>query len=570
MILCVAVSQNVGVASPPSTGPWYLVGPPFSDNTYIFGKFSNEDTYFGIKGSNWQVTYSTNITMLVERAFDDCSSGGRFVFQAATYDFSMLTLTGGLSPPSNSIVEGEGDATIIDMGTWAYTCFYINTKENVTIRNLRFNREAGTTGYADIRVEDSNNILIKENTMQCSSGSYGSGIKLFGACDNIRIRDNNIHDQDRFGIILVGNTSEVISNVWIVGNDINGVGRNGIHLSARNVTHHIHIADNIITDFGKNTTGSAAVMIQNYAGASALLEDIQICDNQLVSLGNEKASCVGIYLSGDGNATIRDISIHNNRVFGSTNLAWGIGSETSPHGNYFSNLTVTDNEVLSCNSGIVIQDCKTAKISDNWVYGPTTKGIHVYNVNFYTQISDNIVESWGSSGTNPYGIRVSTAANTSITDNVLRANASLTCLNITTNSDNNYVAGNSFLSSGTGVAIKTADCDGTTIKFNDFTSCTTPINDAGTGTVIHYNTGYVTENGGVQVCANNEAIVHGCAATPTMVQVSGGNCTYDAVPVVVNFNYATMDATDFHVCLYWVNGTVITDDVILVSWYVEV
>ena len=86
---------------------------------------------------------------------------------------------------------------------------------------------------------------------------------------------------------------------------------------------------------------------------------------------------------------------------------------------------------------------------------------------------------------------------------------------------------------------------------------------------IKRNVNFITENSGTQTCANNEAIIHGLAGTPTMVQAIAGNCTYDGEYVVATYNHGTMDATDFHVCLFWVNGTAITDDVILISWYAE-
>jgi hypothetical protein len=78
--------------------------------------------------------------------------------------------------------------------------------------------------------------------------------------------------------------------------------------------------------------------------------------------------------------------------------------------------------------------------------------------------------------------------------------------------------------------------------------------------------GYGIENCGTQTCANAENITHGLAGTPTWIQVDSMNATYDSVPVIVNVNWTAVDSTNIQVGVYWVNGTAITDDSILVSW----
>jgi len=74
---------------------------------------------------------------------------------------------------------------------------------------------------------------------------------------------------------------------------------------------------------------------------------------------------------------------------------------------------------------------------------------------------------------------------------------------------------------------------------------------------------------GTQTCANNEWISHGLIGTPKVVLVASGNCTYDGVPVIVNYIHSTMNATKFQANIYWSNGTAISDDVILVSYLAE-
>ena len=68
IILCLAITLNVGVAKPPSTGPYYLVGPPPSNNVYLFGRYSDNASYYSIKGSTWEIAHSLNVTELWEAA----------------------------------------------------------------------------------------------------------------------------------------------------------------------------------------------------------------------------------------------------------------------------------------------------------------------------------------------------------------------------------------------------------------------------------------------------------------------------------------------------------------------
>jgi len=76
-------------------------------------------------------------------------------------------------------------------------------------------------------------------------------------------------------------------------------------------------------------------------------------------------------------------------------------------------------------------------------------------------------------------------------------------------------------------------------------------------------------NSGTQTCADNENIAHGLAGTPTFVDVNPMNDTYDGVPLIATVDWSGVDATNIRIGLYWVNGTAISDDVILVSWKAE-
>ena len=75
------------------------------------------------------------------------------------------------------------------------------------------------------------------------------------------------------------------------------------------------------------------------------------------------------------------------------------------------------------------------------------------------------------------------------------------------------------------------------------------------------------ENGGTLLIKNNWNIAHGLPGIPTMIQVTPFNNTYDGVPVIANVDGDSIDDTNVRVGLYWVNGTAITTEALLVSWY---
>lgn len=138
--------------------------------------------------------------------------------------------------------------------------------------------------------------------------------------------------------------------------------------------------------------------------------------------------------------------------------------------------------------------------------------------------------------------------------------------------DNSRIIGNYFNGSSdeqSGVNLKFSVCDNNTIIGNQFLGHLSNAINYQSGNIIRYNIGFVTENSGTQTCADQEWITHGLAGTPTMVQITAGNCTYDSVAIIANYVHSSMNSTHLQANIYWANSTAIDDDVILISWYVE-
>ena len=91
-----------------------------------------------------------------------------------------------------------------------------------------------------------------------------------------------------------------------------------------------------------------------------------------------------------------------------------------------------------------------------------------------------------------------------------------------------------------------------------------------TGLLVHHNIGFVNANSGTAIDqANGGTVAHGLTGTPTMVQLTCLNATYDGEKVLVYWDQDNTDSTNISLDIHWANCTAIDDGVIDVSWYAE-
>ena len=174
--------------------------------------------------------------------------------------------------------------------------------------------------------------------------------------------------------------------------------------------------------------------------------------------------------------------------------------------------------------------------------------------------------------TNQMQINVQGSHRTLIMGNKLYRNESVggTCgIFIQDDSDDNTIRGNIVYGCYYAYRVVGATCDNNLFEVNTLSNTAAKIADTGTGTKWRYNKGFTTENSGIQICANNENIAHSLDGIPTYVSVTPLNNTYDGLPVIANVDWSNIDSTNIPIGLYWVNGTAIADDIILVSWYAK-
>lgn len=264
----------------------------------------------------------------------------------------------------------------------------------------------------------------------------------------------------------------------------------------------------------------AGVYVQTYGG-ELIISNCYFCNNSQ-----------GVYLNYESGKKCTGTHIITGCIFRDNQQS--INSEAN-------DITISDNMMIN---------------TWNWTYSYPAhiyiqkSNERIYNIN----IHDNELFNVGIAGETGTGILIKNCTNVRIHDNL-----------ITDNRTSKYqVYGINFEYDNTDVSIKNNDVrqGGTTANIGNLNTISGLLDVEG-------NWGFVTENSGTQTCADNENIPHGLAGTPNVIWVTPMNDTYDGVPIIVTVDWSNVDSTNIKVGLYWVNGTAITADVILVSWRAE-
>jgi len=131
--------------------------------------------------------------------------------------------------------------------------------------------------------------------------------------------------------------------------------------------------------------------------------------------------------------------------------------------------------------------------------------------------------------------------------------------------DKNQIFGGDFNGPGTKTIVFTVGADNNRVVSAQVTKA---IINSGTDNKFWEVQGYVTENSGIaRNLADGNNIAHGLTATPTMVQLTSLNTTYDGVKVLVTWNWTATTATNIVVDIQWVNCTAVGSNAIDVSWF---
>jgi Fe-S cluster biogenesis protein NfuA len=268
------------------------------------------------------------------------------------------------------------------------------------------------TTTVGITLNNSNNIIIKDITIDATAGTYA--VQFTAACTNVTIRDckllaNPTITATGYASIYKGSSTGIVDSVFIINNLLDG-GYYGIYFyGGSSSSYNKHIV------FDSNTVSN-----QYYYGTYFYYTDLTSCSyNKVLSRTTAiSTTWMGMYLYYANGA------ITGNRIKQQTT------SITSPYGiylryyNYYNTTDtclVANNEIIlnatSAYYGIYAYSYTKAKILHNSIYISGTgaaNGIYIYNnANNYMIIKNNniIMEASGA-----YPIYLSATANISLYD----------------------------------------------------------------------------------------------------------------------------------------------------------
>jgi len=345
--------------------------------------------------------------------------GGTLLIKKGTY-----THDNGITIPANSIIEGEGEATIIDVTNTGDSFAFQNGGNNITIRNIKFTRSTGDVGRCiNLRPSTHGKNYTIEN---CYFDFGGRAVYIYNPSGNdlgedgdgfvkyVNIR-NNWYSGGGFCYVehchyfeISGNYTQNITLELI---DFNGYNMYG------------NVLNNILWNDGVNVTDEA----MDFNGGNS---HIIVQGNILVGInagGNIGRYGIKLHLAGttedgkpnniivDGNylqgIRERGISVNaddydeilNDKIVISNNIVNGlITGDTNTSGGIMiaggSDITVTGNFVYNCLKGILLSQPNATNtyrntriaVTGNSVKDCSNADIFVQGGNSYLTITGNV------------------------------------------------------------------------------------------------------------------------------------------------------------------------------------
>ena len=421
----------------------------------------------------------------IKEAIDTLSDiGGKIILLEGNFIInSQINLTD-MTNNSYVTLEGQGDGTVIkiaDGNSISMSAIYVEgrTKSDVvhdtTLRNFKIDgNKNNVTGevYNGILIDDSNYVTVEDVTLVDGggTGTDGNGIIILTST-NIeisKIRKGN----------FVGDTIEIRDSENVIIKDSYIEKRMEIYTTSNNII----IKGNIFNN---------SKLVPSTLDNGETMNNLQIVDNffDMTSSGSNAAIAPryvdGLLISGNyfsvkdsPGVTFPSDEISNVNIVGNTFVVNGTGMGVSIAGD---NGTISNN-VIKCVSGAACMGIDTTggTTPENWI------------------ISGNSIG--GSSSASVAGIRIQVGNNIRLYDNNIY----------------NFP-------SAKGIYVKNAGTTNTVIKRNIITNVGTLINNEGTGTIIKFNEGYLTEKSGNATITSGSttvAVTHGLSMTPSQNDIS--------------------------------------------------
>jgi hypothetical protein len=443
-----------------ATGP---AGPAGTANglPYSYMVFNNATATYMVNGTTGSVDYqSTNITKVFQFAVGNMTSGG------------------------NIFISKSVQATV-------------STQIRVTnINNLNFIFEQGATLTADTNLN--------------------LAVMYFLSCNNTRIT----------GATIDGNWANQNGGVSYP-NYANGISLDGCYgcmvdyCTVRNTRVYGLVAFNsgLGAKGGQCSFEHNNVTNAQWDGIDAYVPNCNIRFNDVSASADVGIGTMGNFTVIEGNY-VHDMAGSN----GSSNGQWAIDLEGGAYYNA-SNCLVIDNIIDGCNVGIAVYTagCVNNTISRNIIRNWADLLAYSYAIDIranYFTVSENTI--FGSYSGHGGGIILTAASYGTVTKN--KMSVQYRGIRLESGSLNDKITENTIVTTGGYVGIEIlSGANNAMVTINDISQTGDGylLNQA-TGSVIHYNIGFITENTGsaVNATATTFSLTHGLASTPTFVSYS--------------------------------------------------
>lgn len=361
---------------------------PRPENILGTPKFSGAGTVaFSTKGwaySEWWGIDGTSDDVQINAAL---TAAGKVKLLAKTYDCRLV-----ITPPSNSVLEGSGNDTVLDGANVAGAnkiAIGINGVTNVTLRNFYMDCQSG------------NHAGVVNNN--------GQGIQIYGGSTKILLENIYVYDADYMGVHVRTSAEDVtLSNVTVdtgcyssslligtflteTGNvrniqvnnfkSLNSYGHGiGIWNAGTGVTENINLNNTVIKNYG-TTAPADGYGIWGSTDAKNVNISNFVIDSAATCSGN------GLHLEAIDSWTFTNGEIANIVV------GYGINATGAVKRSNFSNITIRDCAVR----GILVNDVAVDNNFSNIVISGSVEGGRIGGVrNSFTDLK--VVGDFGAAG----------------------------------------------------------------------------------------------------------------------------------------------------------------------------
>ena len=304
----------------------------------------------------------------------------------------------------SKVMNSHFSSTVVDAGTGYGVSFSDCTQDCVasgnTFQYLRHSLSTNNkTGYYGVprRILFSDNVIT--NSAPALGGSGGDAIDTHGAADQIHIVNNTVYGSSGNGINVE------CSGGSIVGNKIYNCAVNGI--GYHNESDHVGkmlISGNTVV----GSTGSAIDVDQGFRGTTTLLSYVTVSNNICHDSGADAITITTTGALRPTNISIVDneivgcatgilvqatdyITISGNKISGTTDQSMDIRTCT--------NLVISNNTIYSANAGafdvLYLLDCTGGRVSDNsiTVAAGSAQAIDIRGTSSQFVVSNNLIRS---------------------------------------------------------------------------------------------------------------------------------------------------------------------------------